>query len=261
MLVFHQVFPEHRERFEQLIRWCKQTFEMAGPEDADKLVDGKFEPGQRDKLLITLDDGFSNNYDVGRWLAERGIRATFFVIPSYLDCSTDEFLAYHTANGVEAYPMGIRARHQPCRGMARDEVLRLRDLGHRIAAHNYAHRDLGGLRDADDLAYEIDRSLDEVSELLGQPCHDFAIGFGGTQHVSPEALDVLRHRRSRVYFGVRGLNVPCVTPPLLLRDMISPSWPLAFSQQAALGALDDRATAGRARLAVWSGALPGQSIG
>ncbi|MCA9103464.1 MAG: polysaccharide deacetylase family protein [Planctomycetales bacterium] len=261
MLVFHQVFPEYRRHFEQLIEWCQATFDMAGPHDVDALHDGTFTVGKRDKLLVTFDDGFANNFDVGCWLARRGIHATFFVIPSYLGRTTAEFLEFHRGQSVDAFPMGHRAPHQPCRGMTRDHVRELRDLGHRIAAHNYAHRDLGRLDGGDDLAYEIGRSIDEVSELVGTPCRDFAIGFGGTEHVTAAALELLHQRGQRIYFGVRGINASGSTPTLLLRDMISPSWPLSFARQVALGGLDDRACGDRAQLAEWSEPLPGQQLG
>jgi hypothetical protein len=111
-------------------------------------------------------------------------------------------------------------------------------MGHRVAAHNFAHRDLGKLHARADLDYEIGNALLGVAELTGTPCRDFAIGFGQPENVSPEATAWLLERGTRVYACHRGLNAAGLTPRFLLRHADEPDHPLAFARVCLLGGAD-----------------------
>ncbi|MFF3763719.1 polysaccharide deacetylase family protein [Streptomyces sp. NPDC001922] len=95
------------------------------------------------RVLLTLDDwSYSDPYRatrVGTYLRDRGVRAAFFLV--------NEF-----------------ARDYP------DIVTTLREQGHWVANHSYAHRQLTGLSD-DEVAYEIENGL--RSNVLRPPYGDF----------------------------------------------------------------------------------------
>ncbi|MER5968320.1 polysaccharide deacetylase family protein [Streptomyces sp. NPDC002055] len=95
------------------------------------------------RVLLTLDDwSYSDPYRatrVGTYLRDRGVRAAFFLV--------NEF-----------------ARDHP------DIVTTLREQGHWVANHSYAHRQLTGLSD-DEVAYEIENGL--RSNVLRPPYGDF----------------------------------------------------------------------------------------
>lgn len=238
----------------RLLAWCRERFVLVGPEAVDQLRAPGGSDGARDRLLFTFDDGHRDQFEGGRWLASEGVRGVFFVTPPYLERTTEEFVAHHAARGVRAYPLGIK---EPARsgGMTFEQVRELDRLGHLVAAHNYAHRDLGRLTSVDDLDYEVGQSLDDLSDLLGKPCRDFAISFGTPRHLSPEALAYLQARCRHVYTSVRGLNVPGLSPSCFTRDEIRGAGPEVFNRAGALGAFDDRARADRAELIRRAGVL------
>lgn len=218
--LLHAMSPREFDRFRRIVDWCESRFEFAEPSDADALLEGRFRSGARDKLLFSFDDGHERDFPVAEWLARRGIHATFFVVPSYLDRTVAGFLRYHEEHGVQAHDLALGRDHDTVRGLSKSQVREMAEMGHRIAAHNHAHRDLGGMTRPADLRYEIDRALDDLSTLLEGECRDFAWGFGDVHHLSEEATGHLRDLGVRVYSSLRGLNVPGLSPVFLLRDAL-----------------------------------------
>lgn len=244
ILTFHETPASYFDRFKCAAECALERYAAASPNDVNLLMQGCMPQQPEDTVLFTFDDGYRGNFYAARWLADQGVRAIFFVVPSFFDRSRFEYLKYHRVHGVQAYDFCHNCYIEPPRGLARSQVKEMHAMGHRIGAHNYAHRDLGRLRSPVDLDYEVGRSIDELSELLGAPCQDFAFAFGQPQHVSVEAARYLSQRCKRVYAAVRGMNVPGKTPPLFLtRNTIQPERPLSFTIASMQGGLDHRSRA------------------
>jgi len=243
VLTFHEMLPEDLEQMRQIVDWCRDRFPMATPADADDLFAGRWRDGPSDRFLVTFDDGLASNYEAARWLSDVGVSAIFFVVPSLLDRSMDEYLRYHERHGVRAHPPLATG---DTRGLTTGQVREMMAMGHRIGAHNFAHRDLGRLHDPADLRYEIANALEAVAELTGAECRDFAIGFGQPENLSEEATAYLVEHCPRVYACHRGLNAPGRTPRFILRHAVSRDHPFAFTRVCLEGGADRR-VADRAR--------------
>lgn len=235
ILAFHDTPPPLFDGFRRLVDWVREEFDVAGPEAAAEINDGRSLAGRRDQAMFTFDDGFESNFAAAEYLAQCGVRGIFFVVPTFLDRTLDEYVAWNRANGVDAFRFRTDGT---LRGLAHSQVKEMVAMGHLIAGHNFAHRNLGELTQPADLAYEIDRAADAAAEIMGRPCEDFAIGFGQPRHATPEAVAHLQRRCKRVYSIVRGLNVPGLTPRLLLRDNISLKHPFSFQKAALRGGVD-----------------------
>lgn len=255
ILVFHDLDRTAFGKFRRLVDWCRDRFTMAAPEDVDALLVGHFEPAPRDKILITFDDGNESNYQAAEWMAQAGIQATFFLVPSFLDRNGAEFQHYHQRQGITPHRFGPTER-----GLSRTQVREMLAMGHRIAAHNDAHRDLGQLHADADFDYEIRRALDAVSDLTGTACEDFAIAFGQLHNVSPAGLSYLQTQCKNVYMCFRGLNVPGRTPRFLLRHSVSFDHPEIFTRLCIEGGADRRMAARWRQLARDVGFLPQTSV-
>lgn len=253
MVTFHDTPPSQLEHVRRVVAWASERFELARPETVDELVEGRYRPGPRDALLITLDDGLSSNYEAARWLAEAGISALFFIVPTLVDRSVGEYVRYHERFGVKAYSP---VRRPDARGLASSQVREMMAMGHRIGAHNFAHRDLGLLHDPAELGYEIDNAIDSVGELTGVACRDFAISFGQPENISVEGAAHLLSRCPRVYSCHRGLNVPGRTPRFLLRHAHGHDHPLAFTKICLEGGGDHRLAERAEEMARRVGRLP-----
>lgn len=252
-VTFHETLPGYLPTLQRVVDWCRRRFELATPEDADALFEGRFRPGARDRMLVTFDDGLESNHRAARWLADQRISAIFFVVPSLVDRTMAEYLRFHQERGVAAHA----PRAAPgARGLSTSQVRELLAMGHRVGAHNYAHRDLGRLHQPSELRYEVQNALDEVGRLTGRACRDFAIGFGQPENVSPEAAAYLRDHVPHVYACHRGLNLPGRSPRFVLRHTCEPEHPLAFTRLCLEGGAD-RVVAGKARAMLeLAGALP-----
>lgn len=240
---FHETAERDLDRIRRVVDWCRERFEMATPADADDLFEGRWRPSGRDRMLITFDDGLASNHQAAAWLAEVGVQAIFFVVPSLVDRTMAEYLRHHEARGVRAHPPLAAS---DTRGLSSSQVLEMMAMGHRIGAHNHAHRDLGRLHAPEELRYEIDGAIEGVEALTSRPCRDFAIGFGQPENLSVEAERHLLARCPHVYACHRGLNVPGLTPRFVLRHAFYAEHPLAFTRACLEGGADRR-LADRAR--------------
>ncbi len=257
-LTFHDLPETRLKEFKRVVLWCQERFRFAEPSDAEAMLDGRIRKQLSETtLLLTFDDGHSDNFIAAQWLHENGIKAAFFVVPSFIGRSNSEYLAYHRANGVTAHSLQSKATATESKGLTRSQLLEMRSMGHRIGAHNYAHRDLGKLATDEALDYEIRNATAAVEELTGTPCRDFAVGFGQPANLSQAAVEYLSRENYRVYMGFRGLNVPGITPKYFLRHGYVPSHPFRFTT-ACLGADADHRMAARQReLVELVGTMPG----
>ena len=260
ILTLHAMSGREVDHFRRIVDWCAERYEIVGPEAADRLFEGRLEPAARDRVLFTFDDGHERDFPVAEWLAQRGIHGIFFVIPSYVGRTVREFLAYHDERGIEAYDIAGGEDPDRVHGLAPTQIREMAGMGHRIAAHNHAHRDLGHLHRDEDFEYEIGRARETLSELLGVPCDDFAWAFGHARHLSAEAAEYLLRHVPRVYACVRGLNVPGLTPRFAVRDNLYTNGPRVASKLFIEGGGDDRWTRERTELLSCAGALPAWGV-
>lgn len=253
-VLFHGALDNREfDRWTQLMDWMCERWRLSGPEALAQLSEGRHAPGQSDRIVITFDDGVDADYRAAKWMADRGIRGLFFLVPSALDRTVGEYQEYHRRQGIEPFPLRPSAS---VRCLAKSQVQEMLAMGHQIGAHNFAHRDLGSLRRATDLEYEITRAVDGVAQLFGRPCDDFAWAFGHVRHLSLEAAAFLRGACKRVYSGVRGLNVPGLSPHFFLRDGLQAAHPRGFVKLCLDGGPDGFQTHEWAALEAMSGKLP-----
>ena len=236
IVTFHETPPEQLERLRRIVDWCRTRFPMASPADVDDLFAGRWRAGP-DRVLLTFDDGYQTNFEVAQWLARIGISAVFFLVPSLIDRTNQEYLRFHEQFGVKAY---VPSKRPGARGFSTSQIREMVAMGHRIAAHNFAHRDLGLLHDRAAIRYEVSNALEKVGELTDARCDDFAIAFGQPENVSEEAAAYLIEHCPRVYSCHRGLNVPGKTPRFLLRHACEPDHPIAFTRICLEGGADRR---------------------
>lgn len=229
-ITFHDILPDQFDDFKRVIEWCQTNYEIANPSDAEQMLDGKLTHQlNRDSILITFDDGHESNHRAAEWLHKVGINATFFIVPSFVDRSNSQYINYHRTKGIAAYSLQSRGTTVESRGLSRNHISEMIEMGHKIAAHNYAHRDLGKLNTKADVEYEILNSIDSVTSLTGQPCRDFAVGFGQPENLSVAAIEYLFSKDYRIYMCFRGQNTPGISPRYFLRHGYLHTHPFVFT--------------------------------
>jgi peptidoglycan/xylan/chitin deacetylase (PgdA/CDA1 family) len=251
IITFHETLPHQLKQVRRIVDWCRGRFPMASPADADGIFAGQWQGS--DRVLLTFDDGYQSNFEAAQWLAGIGVSAIFFVVPTLIDRTPEQYLRFHERFGVKAY---VPLAHLGARGLTSSQLREMVAMGHRIAAHNFAHRDLGLLRDPAAIGYEVSNAIEMVGELTGAPCGDFAVAFGQPENVSEEAAAYLLEHCSRVYSCHRGLNVPGRTPKFLLRHAWEPDHPFAFTRICIEGGADRRVADDARTMAHRVGVLP-----
>nr|WP_198002065.1 polysaccharide deacetylase family protein [Caldivirga maquilingensis] len=103
-------------------------------------------------MAITFDDGYKEQLSIAKWLASRGIKATFFVIV-----------------GLREY-MG-RALLTP------SDLRYIRSLGHEIGSHTMTHIDMVNT-DAELIRRELVESKRMLEDMLNESITSFAYPFG-----------------------------------------------------------------------------------
>jgi len=239
IVTFHETLGDDLSHLKRIVDWCRSRFPMASPADADGLFAGRW-PHATDRILVTFDDGWESNFEAAKWLVSIGVSATFFVVPSLIGRTADEYVRFHARNHVVP---SVPEASAGARGLTAEQLREMRAMGHRIGAHNFAHRDLGVLHALPDIRYEVENALEDLSDILGTKCNDFAIAFGQPSNVSDEAIAYLKDlqaRGLRIYSCHRGLNVPGKTPSFLLRHGWEPYHPANFTRICIEGGGDRR---------------------
>ena len=104
--IFHDT-PRHKiDQFVSKIKFIKKHFQLLEPDECLN-YDYCKRSAKKTKALITFDDGFESNFSVALpILEEMRIKAIFFVVPNFIDLSTESELSKKFVR-ERFYPGGI----------------------------------------------------------------------------------------------------------------------------------------------------------
>lgn len=168
ILCYHSLDPNNPRRsatpelFEEHIRWLRLHCDLVPLEGA---TGGRIE-GERQKVAITLDDGFADQHRYALpVLRHHGATATFFITTGRMDPA------------LAGRSPGLRALDEEAPGMTWDQADDLLDEGMEVGAHTHLHPNLATLEDARVLA-EMETSRSLITERLGIAVRSFAYPYG-----------------------------------------------------------------------------------
>ncbi len=165
------------------------------------------------RIFLTFDDGLSHScLRAGEFLVSRGIKATFFVVPGWIERSC-LFNDKHN-------PSGAHLTWSQCEYLL--------SMGHSIGSHSGTHRDLV-LATEDEVVAEIATGKREVESRLGVNCRGFASPYNCCNET---ILRVAAQYHEFVRVG------PHLTPELLRMELSYPVFPSMSYRKELLDEID-----------------------
>ncbi|MBC7952366.1 MAG: polysaccharide deacetylase family protein [Rhodospirillaceae bacterium] len=244
ILLFHDVPKAERPAFAQLVQSLADAGRLITPAQAEARLNSAAPKGQgRPPCLISFDDGFASNLEVAETiLAPLGAKALFFVCPGLTDLSGQA-----QADSIAANVFDGKRGANDLTILGWDGVERLMALGHSIGSHTLSHKRLTALS-PDQCAEQIEGAAQAFQARLGAVPEWFAYTFGDVGSINPPSLAAIAARHRFCRSGVRGLNVPGMSPLALRADHVDLAAPPAWRQVAVEGGLDPLYRKARAAL-------------
>lgn len=216
IVAFHRVNDELPEdgltcgsaKFEAFCRFFKEQFRIVPLSEQVAACHGWKDMGGT--LSITFDDGYRDNFEVAAPILRKlGLPATFFVATGYIGSSI-----------TAPWDRDLR----PAPGwMSWDQVRGLKAQGFEIGAHTDTHIDLGAA-DPDTIRAELRTCRQKLEREVGGTVSLFAYPFGGTDNISPAALELVRDAGFTCCVSCHGGANPPVTDAFHLARIGIAEW-------------------------------------
>ena len=226
VIAFHEI--QEPELFRQKMAWLVAHYEVVSLEG---LINRPW--GEKTQVAITFDDGYASWHETAApILADLKIPATFFV------CSGFVGLSGHAAKD---FSQRYLRRQQAPRPISRVQLEEL--AAHppfEIGSHTVHHVNLGRPLDEEMLAAEISEDKSRLETWTGVPARWFAYPFGGSQHVSAQAVEFVKGAGFQGAFTlVPGNWRPGEDKFRIGRDGLNPAQPVWLWRAWLDGAYDD----------------------
>lgn len=216
-LSFHHVFPDEERGFRRLIAYLLRghTF-LSYSAAVRRLIEG---PIDRPYICMTFDDGLATSARAGRILAEHGVSACFFVVPSVVGERDPERVRRFCAERLNMPWLAL---------LDWDGVDMLMQQGHEVGSHTMGHVDLSQASEQEVVA-ELWGAREVLEPRVGRPQH-FAWPYGGFRHFSRAARRVVEEAGyASCASGERGAHVATVHQRkdlCIRRDHVPAAWSL-----------------------------------
>lgn len=181
--------------FQRHLDWLQENFRLVSLAEAQRRI--RSVENDEWVVSITFDDGYSENADFAiPELLKRNIPVTYFVATDFVK------------SGL-GFPHDIQ-RGTPRKPNSIEQLKEFSRLGVELGAHSKSHANLGAIYDSKELMEEIEGSIETLQRWLdSKPIRYFAFPYGRPEHMSQQAVDVLRDKGIQGFCSAYGaLNWP-----------------------------------------------------
>ena len=249
VLVYHDVDFGLEKQFYGHLQDIQKKWSFIGPDDFINLfADSDLISGRH--VHLTFDDGFESNHRIGtQLLPQMGIRATFFVIPGFVESSglgnSQSFISERLFPG-EDYP----AETVSNLAMSWNQIRELVTCGHEIGSHTMTHPRLSELSDSEIIREFVD-SKTKIADETGKKPRQLAITFGDLKSISRRVLVLAYENYEVVHTSIRGSNRGRNSLKAVCRETVHPWDSKRFVLATLKGALDLQYRKSRSTIDTW----------
>jgi peptidoglycan/xylan/chitin deacetylase (PgdA/CDA1 family) len=195
-LVYHRVNDELRDsvtvsirQFKEQILFLKSHYEIF---DLDELPNLQGKKLKRPMVAITFDDGYADNFEAARFLAENGVRAGFFI-------------STRIVGSANPFPHDLKRLGKAIDSLSWEQVLHMTSWGHIIGSHTADHPNLSSLC-VEKAIQQIAQGQHELVDKLGEAASPefFAYPHGLKEDFPEDACSALPRLGIKYCFSAYG---------------------------------------------------------
>ena len=218
ILNVHDILEKDFDNLEKILIHLKNKWEFIDPSEITKL--NKI---QKKYILLTFDDGYkSQKLFADKILNKHNIKAIFFVVTDFIECSTKEDAKNFVLKNIDETVDQNIERFSEVDNMNLDNLKELISHNHVIGSHTVSHKRLTEIKDREILNYEICNSKNKLENTLDCKINNFAWTYGDIKSMDENVLKIIKKNYQNIFSGIRGNNFDHKSKSIFLRDELSP---------------------------------------
>ena len=230
VLIFHDIKPEEKTKFLNLINYIRKKWTILSPIDFLEMIEKKNKPKGK-FLMISFDDGFKSNESISKLLKKKyNITALFFVITNFIKIKNKNESNRFAREKINNYEENLFNLNE-------DDINLMINDGHIIGSHTCDHNNLSSLNKKE-LKIELLNSKKFIEYNYKIICNNFAIPYGNINSYCTKSVSEMKKNYKYIYTGLRGNNNNYHKDLFLKRDSINLNYSILFNSLCIEGFFD-----------------------
>ncbi len=219
VICMHSTPFDRMNDFISLIRELDKSYKYLPANDMSTFFLGNYVDGPY--YTLSFDDGLMNNYHTAMWLAENDKSATYFVIPDFIESSSQA--EYYQSKIRPIINKEVDHEIEDITAMSWSDLRKLVDTGHVIGAHSASHT-LNTTMSENDLHYEIIDAQKRIELQLGAKITTIASPNNTLTSVNSSCAKMIKENYKMHFTTVPGTYTPTSNPYIIYRRNFEVDW-------------------------------------
>ena len=200
----HSTRPRDFDYYKKILKYIDKKSKFINPDDIEFIANNNLK--NKNYSILTLDDGFTDNYEFAlKVLKELNIKGIFFIIQKFITKEKTFSKKYLR----KLYPKNKYEINKEIKDifqhMTKAQIKDLSQQGHKIGLHGLEHEDYGEITLCQ-IEENIKKSFRILKKLDIKPIH-FAYPFGSKKNFTNASNQCIKKYFKYIYTGVRGINL------------------------------------------------------
>ena len=219
VICMHSTPFDRMNDFISLIRELDKSYKYLPANDMSTFFLGNYVDGPY--YTLSFDDGLMNNYHTAMWLAENDKSATYFVIPDFIESSSQA--EYYQSKIRPIINKEVDHEIEDITAMSWSDLRKLVDTGHVIGAHSASHT-LKTTMSENDLHYEIIDAQKRIELQMGAKIITIASPNNTLTSVNSSCAKIIKENYKMHFTTVPGTFTSTSNPYIIYRRNFEVDW-------------------------------------